>query len=363
MQLIRIRKAQGYFCYISIAIFFLFSLEKHIEELYATKGLFFNCTLSTLVEEKQIKREFSKNLLNDKKINSLQELDSINLLIERKIQNISTESLDSGVTDIGKHGKIRFANVNSANQLYIGKANAIISVLKHTKCIIYFLEKKNALIILKPDKNNLATVVIAGGQVQVTLSSWYFETQTIGKIIGIIAHELAIHAIASEQLTELQKKKEIRYIDLEKHHKAGLNEDVIFYDKNNSADHIFAALKGNRRYEIYQQVVYEMALSMKHNISLNAGINEEDISDLIFAYLCDISIILSTNDHKEQAITELRKSASYFNLVRKDWMSFLTKKDKWSFISKLTPEEQSNRRYKILENFISSVTLLFKQEH
>jgi hypothetical protein len=294
-------------------------------------------------------------------------LKKINLLSAREFKKVQLltyslwkKNLDPNKED--KYGNIRFAGINYSNQLHVEKTNAIKFILENTKTIRHFLRDKNALIKLKNDKDNLATVVVVGGQVQLTLSPWFFETQSVGKIVGIIAHEFAVHPLASERLTDCQRKKEIVDKEVKIRKKINLNDNSIFYDENNNTDHLFAASKGSARYEIYQQTVYEMAVVMLRNTDKISCINERVIIDLIFSYFSDMATILATNDHKDKAVERLGRVATYFNSLRNDWLVFLIDKEGGILLSKLVPKQQRGERDSLLEDFISSVTLRFKQK-
>ncbi|WP_288427037.1 hypothetical protein [uncultured Spirosoma sp.] len=309
--------------------------------------------------------KYSEYLLNNTKSKDYLKKTNLLSMSEYKQGQMSTGSLDKTnlyLNEEGKYGNIRFANISYSNPLHVEKINAVKLILESTEAITHFLRDKNALIKLKDDKNNLATVVVAGGQVQVTLSPWFFETQSVGKIVGIIAHELAVHPLASEKLTELQRETEKINTGVNVRKKIDLTNDVIFYDGKNNADHLFAATGGNPRYEIYQQTVYEMAVAMLRNVNKSSCINERNISDLIFSYFSDTATILATNDHKDKAVEKLEKIAISFNWLRKEWLIFLVGKEEETLLRKLTPQKQCGERTSPLGDFVSSVTLRFKQK-
>jgi hypothetical protein len=75
-----------------------------------------------------------------------------------------------------------------------------------------------------------------------------------------------------------------------------------------------------------------------------------------------MATILATNDHKDKAVERLGRVATYFNSLRNDWLVFLIDKEGGILLSKLVPKQQRGERDSLLEDFISSVTLRFKQK-
>lgn len=65
------------------------------------------------------------------------------------------------------------------------------------------MAQKNTLITLEYD-SQLASVRIEDDQVQINLSPWFFEQESRGRILGMLAHEFGVHPLADEALTAEQ---------------------------------------------------------------------------------------------------------------------------------------------------------------
>jgi hypothetical protein len=233
-------------------------------------------------------------------------------------------------------GAIRFANLDTSKPAYVEKSNDIIDTLRNTPIVQNFLANKNMVFFLETNITALATVRVSGEQVQVRISPWFFEQESRGKIIGLLVHELGVHPIADELLTAPEKLAEQQGTTNRTAYLAGLGTDTIAYDGDNQADHIFTALAGMPRYNVYQQTAHEIVSRMINN-QANTHITNNHITDTIMSYLADVAMILATSDHKGMTAFHLDKTAQYFNHVRLDWLAYLGGKPLQVQITNLTP--------------------------
>ncbi len=267
-------------------------------------------------------------------------------VVQQKGEVVMRSLLQQQISDIGtgtiqRSGAIRFANVDTSKPKYQQKADDIIDTLRNTPVIQRFLAQKNVLITLKLNLSAGAIVRVVGEQVQIELSPWFFEQQSRGRIIGMLAHELGVHPVAGEMLTAQERQLEQQQTTQQTPLPTGYNTDAISYDGSNQADHVFASLQGRERFNVYQETVYDMVSRMLANQN-NTHITNEHISDVIMTYLADMAMILATNDHRGRLLNNLDRAAIYFNNLRTNWLAFLnTKQNNGGQLIALTPGQKT----------------------
>jgi hypothetical protein len=237
-------------------------------------------------------------------------------------------------------GVVRFANVDEATPKYANKAAAIVHTLQNSPVIAAFLGNRNALITLDFSLANLASVRVDGDQVQISLSPWFFEQQSRGRIVGMLAHEFGIHPVADALMTPPQHHQEGLDTAGQTPLATGVGGDTINYDTTNQADHIFGAIAGNPRHTHYQETAYSLASTMLAN-QAHTGATNAHITDVMMSYLADLAMILATSDHRGRTVTNLQRTADYFNHVRAQWLAFLAGRPHGPALIPLTPPQQT----------------------
>lgn len=227
-----------------------------------------------------------------------------------------------GAKPYGK-GNIRFANLDVSKPKYLTKANDIIDILQATPGIQNFLRDKNTLITLEYDPQ-LASVRIVGDQVQITLSPWFFEQESRGRILGMLAHEFGVHPLADEAMSQEELDDEQGHIKTNTPFPTGVDEHSITPQEAGQHDHVFAAVIGQPRFTVYRQTVYDMVSAMlERTKEKGSTVTEEHVTDAIMTYLSDVAMILATNDHRGKIVKEPSLTAECFNLERDHWFEFL----------------------------------------
>lgn len=234
-------------------------------------------------------------------------------------------------------GHIRFANL-STKQKYATKAQAIIDGLRDTPSIANFIANKDVLITLKFD-SQLATVGVRSDQVQITLSPWFFEQESRGRILGMLAHEFGVHPVATEALGQIPAPpplvghppllaplaQEQHDIQQDTPFPTGVANLNIVPSQAGQMDHVFAMTAGQPRFAVYQRTVHEMARGLYARVhgAAPGGRTDAHVTDLIMTYLADIAMVLATNDHRDRVYGESANTAAIFNLERARWLQML----------------------------------------
>jgi hypothetical protein len=253
-------------------------------------------------------------------------------------QMASKSAVRAGV--IQCFGAVRFANLGS-DEKYQTKAAAIIASLQATPNIQQYLNNKNTLITLEATRH-LATVIVKDDQVQITLSPWFFEQQSRGRILGMLLHEFGVHTLATEAMTETEQDQERDDITNKVAFPTGLPNHSITPEKEGQPDHVFAAVDGQPRFRSYQLTAYQMANAIYQRTLVHpSDVTEEHVTDLIMTYLSDIAMILATNDHRGKIVLEPKRTADAFNVVRANWLIFIQNQPNAPHLMRLTPDQQT----------------------
>lgn len=240
------------------------------------------------------------------------------------------------------YGTIRFANLKN-KQKYRSKADAIIAVLQASPNINQFLNNKNVLIVLESN-SAISSISVVGDQVQISLSSWFFEQESRGRIVGMLLHEFAVHPLANEQIGPGNLAQEA--IDIQQNtpfptNIPGHDNHTVTPGAAGQTDHIFAAVTGQPRFLVYQQTAYELASAMFERTVNNPDVTEAHVTDLIMTYLSDLAMILATNDNRIQILTQSDRTADAFNFVKQNWLQFIAGKNNANDLTRLTPPNKT----------------------
>jgi Domain of unknown function (DUF4157) len=249
------------------------------------------------------------------------------------------QSLASSGNIVQCYGQIRFANLHN-DLKYQTKGAAIIAALQATPNIQNFLVNKNAVITLESDPQ-LASVRVRDDQVQITLSPWFFEQQSRGRILGMLAHEFGVHPLADEAMTGPEQGQETLDITNNTAFPTGIPGHpghMITPGAAGQTDHVFAAVAGQPRFISYQQTAYQMANAMYlRSQAAGADVTGAHVTDQIMTYLSDIAMILATNDHRGQIVAQPQRTADAFNHLRGGWLAFVGGQPNGAALAGLTP--------------------------
>jgi hypothetical protein len=192
------------------------------------------------------------------------------------------------------------------------------------------------LITLESDPQ-LASVGVRDDQVQITISPWFFEQQSRGRILGMLAHEFGVHPLANQALTAVERNQEV--LDVDTAFPTGLaGHHTITPRAAGQKDHVFAAVDGQPRFDSYRQTAYQMANAMYlQSLAPAPDMTGAHVTDQIMTYLSDIAMILATNDHRGQIVLEPQRTADAFNHVRGTWLIFLAAQPNGAQLVALTP--------------------------
>ncbi|MCF4140865.1 hypothetical protein L1856_34560 [Streptomyces sp. Tue 6430] len=151
--------------------------------------------------------------------------------------------------------------------------------------------------------------------VQINLASYYFEKYDIGYVMGMLAHEIGLHPLASARDELAGDENSNRGVAQPV---PGLPANrVMNTDGAGQADHVMAASPDRARHRIYRDVVVEMARVLAQQAAdREEGAAAKDVTDLFDTYLMDVATIAVTNDHRARAAWEPVNTARVYNAYK-----------------------------------------------
>jgi len=158
---------------------------------------------------------------------------------------------------------IRFTNI-SERPKYAAKAQSIIDALQSAPIVRDYLEGKTTRIMLQ-DEPRLATITVVrdvtvGDVVKIVLSPWFFEQQSRGCIVGMLAHELGVHDLAKDSMDAAEKQYEDNNQGCWL--ATGVGSLTIRPDWAKERDHAYATIEGGARFQYYRRTVYQLGCAM-----------------------------------------------------------------------------------------------------
>ncbi len=241
------------------------------------------------------------------------------------------------------YGSIRWTNLDDQKPKYREKGQEILGILTASPVIQHYLRNKNAIVTLEFDGVNLASVTERGDQVRIALSPWFFEQESRGRIVGMLAHEFGVHPLADDRMTPGSLAAESATFDPlgPGSIPTGVGTDTLSVDPGNQRDHLFAAVQGFPRFNEYRRTVHDLVSEMLAQ-QATTHISNAHITDAIMSYLADLATILATNDHRGRVVRDPGRSAAYFTHVRTNWLTWLAGgNDPTGQITALTPPNQT----------------------
>ncbi|MHC5256241.1 WXG100-like domain-containing protein [Streptomyces sp. UC4497] len=212
-----------------------------------------------------------------------------------------------------RSGNIEFTNLKHTDQRYRDKAVRIIELLQDHEVISTYLGNRPCRITLH--KRDLlkqeppADVQDLGDEgVRINLASYYFETYDIGHVMGMLAHEIGLHPLASRDTRIAVEEAMFEGAELPVPGLEGHNPRRFMTTEGaGQQDHIMAAYHLTRRHGIYRDVVLGLAELLR-----TEG-HPRDVRDLFDCFLMDLASIAVTNDHRGDAAKAPRNTAASFN--------------------------------------------------
>ncbi|WP_328635174.1 WXG100-like domain-containing protein [Streptomyces sp. NBC_00356] len=231
-----------------------------------------------------------------------------------------------------RSGNIEFTNLKHTDRRYRDKAVRIIELLQGHEVINTYLGNRPCRITLH--KRDLlkqeppADVEDLGDEgVQINLAGYYFETYDIGHVMGMLAHEIGLHPLASRDTRigveeAMFEGAELPVPGLEGHNP----RKFMTTEGAGQQDHIMAAYHLTRRHGIYRDVVLGLAELLR-----DEG-HPRDVRDLFDCFLMDLASIAVTNDHRGDAAKAPGNTATSFNAYNQLLREHLTENDRTALL-------------------------------
>jgi hypothetical protein len=219
-----------------------------------------------------------------------------------------------------RSGSFEFTNLKHTEEKYRDKAVRIIDLLRKHDTIREYIGGRPCRITLHVRTTETPADVRDRGEdgVEINLASYYFEKYEIGYIMGMLAHEIGLHPLASRNRNIPDEEEMFRGIPLPV---PGLSElktpRTMNTEGAGQADHIMAAFPSSTRHRIYRDIVVGMAKVLAQDAQTGEeGAKPADVTDLIDCYLMDVASIAITNDYRMNAAKEPGNTAKVYNAYK-----------------------------------------------
>ncbi|MFZ3573432.1 hypothetical protein ACOKM5_41530 [Streptomyces sp. BH097] len=227
-----------------------------------------------------------------------------------------------------RSGNIEFTNLKHTDQRYRDKAVRIIELLQGHEVINTYIGNRPCRITLH--KRDLlkqeppADVEDLGDEgVQINLAGYYFEKYDIGHVMGMLAHEIGLHPLASRDTRIEVEEAMFEGAELPVPGLEGPSPRKFMTTEGaGQKDHIMAAYHLTRRHSVYRDVVLGMAELLRDEGS------PRDVRDLFDCFLMDLASIAVTNDHRGDAAKAPANTAASFNAYNQLLREHLTENDR-----------------------------------
>ncbi|KOV51420.1 hypothetical protein ADL00_40705, partial [Streptomyces sp. AS58] len=219
-----------------------------------------------------------------------------------------------------KSGNFEFTNLNHTNTTYRDKAVRIIELLGEHPTIRDYIGRRPCRITLHVRTRETPADVrdLDADGVQINLASYYFEKYDIGFVMGMLAHEIGLHPLASRNTDITVEERGLEDLPLPVPGLLNLSTPrTMSTEGAGQADHIMAAFPSTTRHRIYRRIVVEMAEVLAREARSGAGSTKlADVTDLFDCYLMDLASIAVTNDHRMSAAAEPGYTARVYNAYK-----------------------------------------------
>lgn len=205
--------------------------------------------------------------------------------------------------------------------------------------------------VVKMKGTNPADTRKIGTAILINMADWFLRISSVGDIAGMIAHEIGVHTLASELMTDKEKSEENDYTDQPYSQIVGLHRHTIAPMKNVRTDHrqkdhiniakdlggpaplrnrkIYGknykkSLKTKRQKKLnrdsvntramhYVNVVLKLGDAIDSDNSITPTEKDRRIHDLLNSYLFDIARILVTDDTGPRVLDKSFMVAQVYN--------------------------------------------------
>ncbi|MFH8470686.1 hypothetical protein [Streptomyces sp. NPDC017991] len=249
-----------------------------------------------------------------------------------------------------KSGNFEFTNLKHTNEAYRDKAVRIIELLRKHDTIRDYVGGRPVRITLHLRTTETPADVTDRGDagVDINLASYYFEKYDIGYVMGMLAHEIGLHPLASRDTNIPDEEEMFAGVPLTVPGLAHLTPPRTMNTEGaGQADHIMAAFPSSTRHRIYRDIVLGMANDLAEEARTGEeGAKAKDVTDLIDTYLMDLATIALTNDKRKDAAWEPRYTAKVYNAYKEQFAAQLAQ---GSPVRSLLPADKS--WYNVTSNF------------
>ncbi|AZQ39225.1 hypothetical protein EJ357_42110 [Streptomyces cyaneochromogenes] len=250
-----------------------------------------------------------------------------------------------------KSGNFEFTNLKHTNEKYRDKAVRIIDLLRKHDTIADYIGNRPCRITLHLRTTETPADVTDRGEdgVEINLASYYFEKYDIGYVMGMLAHEIGLHPLASRNMNIPDEELMFEGVPLTVPGLADLKSPrTMSTEGAGQADHIMAAFPSSTRHGIYRDIVVKMAGVLAQDARTGEeGAKAKDVTDLIDTYLMDLATIAVTNDRRKDAAWEPRNTARVYNAYKAMFVAQLAED---SPVRALLPADKS--WYNVTGNFL-----------
>ncbi|MGJ5756710.1 hypothetical protein [Streptomyces galbus] len=219
-----------------------------------------------------------------------------------------------------RSGNYEFTNLKHTDDRYRDKAVRIIELLREHPTIRTYVGSRPVRITLHVRTTETPADVRDLGDegVRINLASYYFEKYDTGYIMGMLAHEIGLHPLASRNGNIPDEEAMFEDIPLPVPGLADLATPRTMSTRGaGQADHIMAAFPSSTRHGIYRDIVVEMAETLARQAqSGEEGAKATDVTDLFDCYLMDLASIAITNDYRMNAAKEPNYTARVYNAYK-----------------------------------------------
>ncbi|MGW2334791.1 hypothetical protein ACWCXS_12610 [Streptomyces sp. NPDC001685] len=233
---------------------------------------------------------------------------------------------DAAITPF-RSGTYEFTNLKHTDETYRDKAVRIIDLLRRHDTIREYVGNRPCRITLHLRTTETPADVIDRGEagVDINLASYYFEKYDIGHIMGMLAHEIGLHPLASRNTSIPDEEEMFAGVPLAVPGLSDLKTPrTMSTEGAGQADHIMAAFPSSTRHRVYRDIVVGMAGMLAHDVRAGEeGAKAKDVTDLIDTYLMDLATIAVTNDRRKEAAWEPRYTAKVYNAYKEMFVAQL----------------------------------------
>ncbi|MGW1540895.1 hypothetical protein ACWCPM_11755, partial [Streptomyces sp. NPDC002309] len=233
---------------------------------------------------------------------------------------VAAQMLQSGTLTPFKSGNFEFTNLKHTDERYRDKAIRIIELLRKHDTIRDYIGTRPCRITLHLRTTETPADVTDRGQdgVDINLASYYFEKYDMGYIMGMLAHEIGLHPLASRRTDIPVEESMFEDVPLMVPGLADLKTPrTMSTEGAGQADHIMAAFPSSTRHGIYRDMVVRMAEILAEDAQAGEdGAATRDATDIIDCYLMDLATIAVTNDNRRGAAWEPGNTAKAYNAYK-----------------------------------------------